>query len=352
MTETIEIFKRTGKVKTWLEYAYDLGLDTEDLTNKQLEDKARKLLSKYNSNTNMKVAKYTHRDETGSYTTYVEKKEEDQSLEDKLTNYQSLIDSIQLTYNKLLRNSNTTKTGVVSFADLHYGLVNKEYSKEEAERRLQFMVDEVNKLDYSHVHLIFDGDFAESFTGLNKRDTWKNISLIESQLVTSSYELMLKVVSSIFNIESVTILAGNHDRYSPDKERSYKDSYLKVVSYFLEQKLNNYNIEVNYSESIITKVIDNINYICTHGDENYYKNYSTFLLEYGTKENFNVLLTGHLHEFKILHQSSRFIHVQLPAVVGNTPFGIASGYSVIPGFIEITNSYGLPKIVFHPIPGK
>lgn len=346
--EVIEIFKKTGKVKTWLEYAYDLGYNNSSLTNKQMEDKARKALSKYNSSEGvMKIAKYTHRDENGCYTTYVS---DNNSLPQ--VDYTSKIKELNLKATIQKVKPNHVKSTVINLADLHYGLLEESYSPQETEYRLQSIINEVNSMGYAEVYLSFLGDFAESFSGLNKQDTWKRLALYESSLVLSTYELLIKLVSNIFNIKGIYIVSGNHDRYTPHKEISTKDSYLKVVAYFLQKELDKHKIEVIYSDDIITKEIDNIQYIFAHGDKNFYRNINSFILEHGSKDKFNLLLTGHLHEYRIVSQSNKYIHIQCPSIVGDTNYSTSVGFKSLPGYIQTNNTNGLPQVIFNPIQSK
>lgn len=252
----------------------------------------------------------------------------------------------QFKFDNYSYNTNVDET-VIVLSDIHVGAINGEYSIEQLEFKLSTIIKSINS-DNSKKHIIFPGDLIESFTGLNHPDSWKGIEAYGSKLVIIVYEVLKSFLSNINNLGDVIFVEGNHDRITSYKEESYREGVVKIISYMLS--LNNSN--VYYDPFQLGKVIDNFNYLVLHGDITPFKkskDYSGFLFEYGRQGMFNIIITGHYHEFKILDWSKNHIHIQAPSVVSGDFYGESRGLTSIPGYLKINNINNKPKITFEPL---
>lgn len=193
--------------------------------------------------------------------------------------------------------------GVVGAADFHFGayvddLIRSDvFNTDVLTNYLKKTVDIINSRNYSEVHLCLLGDFIESFTGLNHRNSWKGLARGQYGMnaIVLCFEILYSVViSQIHNLKTVYIVSGNHDRVTSDSKEDAKGEVGMLLAYLLEQKLT--NVEVKYHPMVLTEVIDGICYVMTHGHLSISKKeISKMLFDYGKQGYYNVVMQGHLH---------------------------------------------------------
>lgn len=200
-----------------------------------------------------------------------------------------------------LSNTKTDNTGVVKIADLHYGaLVNnllktKDYSPDILAEKLYVAADKINKRGFDLVHIHFEGDLIESFSGLSHRNSWKSmdINIIGAQAVKGCVKLLHDFfLSRINNLGEIKIVAGNHDRVTSDNKEDENGDAANLIAWGLE--LIGYDVEFN--SNIISHEVSGINHIILHGHNIVSKRPTKEIIwDYGKQGMFNLVTEGHLH---------------------------------------------------------
>jgi len=193
--------------------------------------------------------------------------------------------------------------GVVGTADFHFGayvddlLRSDKFNIEVLVRYLEQAADIINAQQYKEVHLCLLGDFIESFTGLNHRNSWKGLGkgMYGVNSVVLCFEILLEsFVQRINNVAAIYIVSGNHDRVTSEKENDAKGEVAELLAYLFKKQLP--TIDVQYHPMVLSVTIDNIQYVLTHGHLPFaQKELSKVLFDYGKQGIYNVLVQGHKH---------------------------------------------------------
>lgn len=232
-----------------------------------------------------------------------------------------------------------TGTEVVVVSDLHAGALIKAldetiktqaFNSEILEKYLGQIVVEVNSRNNKEVHVIIPGDIVETFTAFNHKDTWKHVSSYQGEVIILIHEILERFLSQINNLHTVYMVEGNHDRMTSDKQGNSRKGIVQVVSHFLQK---NSNINVEYHPFLLSKVIDGVNYIITHGDLKAQGRYDTFLFKYGKQGMFNQIISGHLHSFQVKKSDIEFAHHVVPSLFTGNFFSEAMGYNNEPAYM-------------------
>jgi predicted phosphodiesterase len=193
--------------------------------------------------------------------------------------------------------------GVVAASDFHFGaeiddlIRSGKFNVKVLSRYLSNSADIINQKGYKEVHLALLGDFIESFTGLNHVNSWKGIGIdmFGMNAVILCYEILMQAfISKINNLKGVYVVSGNHDRVTSNNKEDQKGEAGQMIAYLIKEKLEGVNVE--YHPMVITKVIDGICYLWTHGHLGFsQKETSKILFDYGKQGYYNVLMQGHKH---------------------------------------------------------
>jgi len=260
------------------------------------------------------------------------------------------------------------KIGVVSIADLHIGakisdlIKTPDFSIDILIDYLSQVADIINKQCFSEVHLSILGDIIESFTGLNHLNVWKNLEYKAwgSNAVIISCEILSKFLSQITNLHFVYIVSGNHDRTTSNSKEDTEGGVAQLVHYFLSQKFTSINFE--WDPMLLSKEIDGLCYIFTHGHHNFVKgNVGDICFKYGKQGMYNILLSGHLHvrskknnnfskEDSILEDNSDYRALKCPPLFTGNFYSESNSWTSTAGFMMFQNMNGLPYT--HDIPLK
>ena len=240
---------------------------------------------------------------------------------------------------KATKKSKASGIDVLVVSDLHAGAVVKalddviktqEFNVGILEEYLGQIVTEVNSRNNKEVHVIIPGDIIETFTAFNHKDTWKNVSSYQGEVIILIYELLTRFLEQIDNLHTVYMVEGNHDRMTSDKQGNNRKGIVQVVSHFINK---NSNINVEYHPFLLSKEIDGINYIVTHGDLKAQGQYNKFLFKYGKQGMFNVILSGHLHNFQVKESDIDFAHYIMPSLFTGNFFSEALSYNNEPAYM-------------------
>lgn len=273
--------------------------------------------------------------------------------------YQQIFSNIDKQYTDYPKINSTkgSNIGVLTIADLHIGLkvtekggiINTpEFNLESIIRYLNEVADRMNNLNYSEVHLVILGDLVESVSGYNHIETLKEMesTITGGSIIILAYEILSKFIAKIKNLKKVYMISGNHDRLTPMKEMDKDGGACQIIAYMLKNI-----VDVEWHPFLISKEIDGISYILTHGHLKITSSdISKLCFEYGNQDMYNVLLSGHWHVRKatkvfpeknlILADTSKYRAVVVPPIVSGTRWTEENGWSCAPGFIvtEATNS--------------
>lgn len=208
---------------------------------------------------------------------------------------------------------NGSGVGFVATSDFHFGayiddlIRSDKFNISILTEYLMRTADIVNSKGYKSVHLAFLGDFIESFTGLNHRNSWKGLGkgMYGMNSVILCFEILLDAfIKRVNNVDGIYLVSGNHDRVTDDKGSDSKGEVGEILHYMLNRELK--DIKVEYNPMVITKKIDGICYVITHGHLPFaQKELSKILFDHGVQGMYNVLIQGHLHSRRIKKTSRR-----------------------------------------------
>ena len=252
---------------------------------------------------------------------------------------------------------------VVGTADFHFGayvddlLRSDKFNIEVLVQYLQNAADTINQQQYKEVHLCLLGDFIESFTGLNHRNSWKGLGkgMYGMNSIILCFEILLEsFVQRINNVAGVYLVSGNHDRVTSEKENDAKGEVAELLSYLFTRELP--ATKVLYHPMVISETIDGIQYVMTHGHLPFaQKELTKVLFDYGKQGVYNVLMQGHLHsrsvkktvkrkqydwnEVKVVQlDEADYRAVILPPMFTGNFYSEALGFSSTAGFVIMQNN--------------
>ena len=255
---------------------------------------------------------------------------------------------------------------VVSLADLHIGayvdnlIKTKTFSIGTIIELLEKSVTIINEYNAKEVHVRILGDLIESFTGLNHKNSWKGLQkgMIGAEVIKFATKILHEnFLSKIINLDTVSIIAGNHDRVTSAKDEDTDGDAANLIAWGLE--MVGYNVEFN--PFVISTVIDGINYIDLHGhDLISRKSTKDICWDYGKQGYFNFIREGHLHsiiEKLSVNQSSKFQTIKddaidhrrmnIPSFFTGNSYSERLGYTSNSGFIiSYNNGNGIPNVDF------
>lgn len=190
---------------------------------------------------------------------------------------------------------------VVKISDLHFGayidglIKTKKFSIGILADLLNEAAGIINAQNAKEVHVHIHGDLIESFTGLNHKNSWKGLqkSMVGAEVIKLCTQVLhTQFLGKIYNLFTVKVIAGNHDRVTSAKDEDVDGDAANLIAWGLD--LLGYDIEFN--ALVITHVVDNIAYINLHGDKLLSKRPTKAVIwDYGVKGIYNVVAEGHLH---------------------------------------------------------
>ena len=267
------------------------------------------------------------------------------------------------------KEKNGTRSGVVTLTDLHFGAlvtnskINTDYSPKILATMLFKASQRVNDLNFDFVHVHLLGDLIEAFTGLMHKNQWKQLAPDHYgvKVVRLFVETFKKYfLDNLNNLESIKIVAGNHDRTSSDNKEDTEGGAADLVTWGLD--LLGYDVE--FSPTVLTHTVDDITYILNHGHHFLTRKMTTKELcwTYGVKGNFNFVCEGHLHS-RIEKMTANRVQgfalttddaidsrrMVFPSLFTGNTYSENGGWSTTAGFV-ITESNGNKKPILYDIP--
>lgn len=195
---------------------------------------------------------------------------------------------------------------VGNLADLHTGayirdlIRTPDFDVEVLLDLLEQCANKINSYNASKVTINMLGDYFESISGLNHENTFKSLGLNmwgANVIIVANEIISTRFLSRINNLEEVNMVSGNHDRMTSSNKIDNTGEGAKILWHMLKKDYP--KLPINYSNSVLTRKIDGINYILNHGDKMLSKkDISKIVFDYGDNSSFNLLLEGHLHTRK------------------------------------------------------
>ncbi|MEO0900765.1 MAG: hypothetical protein AAFY00_01675 [Bacteroidota bacterium] len=252
---------------------------------------------------------------------------------------------------------------VLKWSDLHFGayirnlVLTPDFDDEILLNGLLESVGYVNTMLFEKVHVHINGDLIESFSGLNHVNSWMSMQpdKIGANAVILCCDLLEKALSKIYNLGTVKIVAGNHDRTSKANDEDVKGGAAELIAWGLEKT----GFDVEFHPMIITHEVEGINHINLHGHFGISKRPTDEILwKYGKKGLYNFIFEGHLHSiiqklsvsktknFKTIKDEGidkRRMHC--PSFFTGNYYSETLGYDSNPGYLVVwDNGRGKPNV--------
>ena len=235
---------------------------------------------------------------------------------------------------------------------MHIGLEQSNYNIDIVREQLQYVLTFVKDSPKLHVH--FMGDIIHSVSGLNHKDSWKNMdpAATGAEAIIQPYKLLLEFLGSIDNLHSVNIVGGNHDRLQSAKDQENTGEGAKLIAFMLDETL--VSTPVNFdSYRIIDDEDPNMTVITLHGDKPVDKEPGQSIAwTFGNPSKFNYILTAHMHSRKQNPKDDglTFRKEALPAFCPLDTYGKTVAHGSLPGFKLISAGKNkLPLVVDIPL---
>ena len=232
--------------------------------------------------------------------------------------------------------------------DMHMGLNQANYNNDIIRNKLGEVLAFVN--DGYPVHVTFMGDIIHSVSGMNHKDSWKNMDRTQTgaNAIIKPYEILMDFLMGIPALKRVNIVGGNHDRLQSDKSYENTAEGAKLIAYMLEHSLG--GIKVVFSSSYIVDDDDpNMCLIYLHGDNPIDKeSVQTLSWNFGNPDKFNYVFTAHMHSRKMEPKNDglKYRKEQLPAFCPSDDYAKTLTAGSMPGFKILTCGDNKAPITF------
>lgn len=259
--------------------------------------------------------------------------------------------------------------GVVNVADFHLGadvsnlIKAQDFNVDILVKHLNTIVETINAHGFSEVHVNMVGDYFESISGLNHLDSFKSIGpkMYGAPVIKLASEVISKFLSGINNLKCVNLISGNHDRITANYKLDREGSGAEILAMLLDHILS--GVEIDYHPYLISKDIDGIRYLLTHGHFGIDKKDSAKIVKlYGSGDLYTLWLSGHLHTrqservlikksiktetyYAVSMDEADYRKLILPSLFTGNFFSETLGYSTCGGFvITENNGNGKPNV--------
>jgi len=231
----------------------------------------------------------------------------------------------------------TGKPVVMVITDLHVGVINEDdrvvptYNKDKCMVSILEAVEMVNdRYPDRPVHLLVLGDLIESFTGKNKKDTWKQIELHGAKASFCAFDILHTAVKNLDNFKKMYMISGNHDRVTDHRQADQEGQVAEIVYETFKRATN---VPIEYDQMVLSPQIDGIQYIMLHGDNRLVKKSSAEIVQqYGDSNVFNLIVSGHKHHREFIDDTYNSRHILHPSIVTGTPFSLRLGATSRSGY--------------------
>lgn len=267
------------------------------------------------------------------------------------------------------------RTGVVHLSDFHFGAEVKDLMKTKnfnigvLKTYLDEIAKEVNSYAYQSVHLAMLGDFFESISGLNHKNSFKSLSRdgYGRSIIKLTSQILLEFMSKINNLDAVYMISGNHDRLTPESDVDNMGEAAAILFDYMELQVPD-GVTMKYHPVLLSQAIDGINYLFTHGHYKLAaKSPEKLIMLYGDKDLYNVVVSGHLHTrittkgslrnnlkiedvIVVSHDELPWRRIVAPSIFTGNFYSETLGYTTLGGFLlTYNNGRGVPVVIDIPI---
>lgn len=202
-----------------------------------------------------------------------------------------------------IKKGNGSGIGVAMIGDFHLGayvgdlLKTPDFNYSVACSYLERIANIINEKKLKEVYLFCNGDFIESFTGLNHMNSWKGLhkGAYGVKAIKLAHEILSQYLfSNIKNLSYVGFISGNHDRTTSKKDEDQFGEVAEMLQYLFEKDFK--NVDSEHNAMLISKEIDGINYVVTHGHLGISNREVTkVLFDYGKQGVYNIFAKAHKH---------------------------------------------------------
>jgi predicted phosphodiesterase len=280
-------------------------------------------------------------------------------LVDELYDEMSLEQPVLLTseFGRDTRDVDAPLDVVVVLADLHIGSMVRDmrltpdFDSGILRERLNKVARKVNSIGATRVHLAIIGDIIESFTGMNHKNSWQSIEfgMFGAKVVKTAIEMIMDFMGQIENLHQVIGIGGNHDRMTSDNKEDTQSQIADIIFYMIK-KLYGGAVPVDYDPLVITREIEGVSYIFTHGDHKVIRDGKSAIIDYGNSKMFNIIFQGHLHTRQTKDDQRSYRWLTCPSVFTGNYYSESNGWQTQPGFLICYNDGDdVPLIIDVPL---
>jgi predicted phosphodiesterase len=158
------------------------------------------------------------------------------------------------------------------------------------------------------------------------------------------------LLSKIYNLGTVAVVAGNHDRLSSNNKEDQDGGAADLICW----SLGKMGYDIQFNSIVETFEAGNINFILNHGHHGLSKRPVEYVAyHYGKQGKFNLILEGHLHSriqkvARVDTVSGDSISVRkivVPSLFTGNSYSEQLGFSTTAGFLIVEdNGFGKPNV--------
>ena len=246
---------------------------------------------------------------------------------------------------------------VATIADLHVGAfvqglrATKDYNNEILRGYLKKTAERINRYGAKEVHVNILGDLIESFTGLNHPNSWKSMQygMYGVTVVKEAHAIILEFLCSINNLKQVNGVGGNHDRPTASNKEENNGEIAELIFWVLEKSMP--SLKFTYNHKVNQQIIDGLNYILHHGNFGFSSpnKISGLLFEHGEKDMYNLIIGGHTHGRKVIHDTKNSRVITCASMTTGNEYSDDLGFTSLAGFSVTYNLEALPIVHDHSL---
>lgn len=265
------------------------------------------------------------------------------------------IDFLDIVANKIQCNTCVSEEITVIIGDMHLGMKGRFFSYDAAKQALSQILAGLPAA--CNINVVFLGDIIHTVTGTNHKNTWQDILFDKgygANGIIEAYKLLLWFLAQIRGLQRVSIVGGNHDRLTSDRNEDQDDGGAHIIAEFLNVCLP---VQVDFDPMLTKFDVGRLRMLNRHGDEraDLAPAKDMYIEHAQDKDVFLVINIGHLHHLNLggKEQGENYIKCYWPAFCPKDKYAERGGYnSAFPGWGIIREVNGKPQITISPLTYK
>ena len=219
--------------------------------------------------------------------------------------------------------------------DMHIGMNQGNYNISIIKEKLEYVVQQTKTLD-SKLHVHFMGDIIHSVSGLNHKDSWKNMAqgTDGAEAIIQPYKLLVEFLSNLDNLYSIDFVGGNHGRFASNKAEEGTSEAEKLIAFMVAESIPGIPVTFD-SYRIVDNTDPKLTVIMLHGDKPIDKaSGQSIAWEYGDSSKFNYIAVAHMHSRRQnpTDDGLRFRKESFPAFCPSDTYSKTVAHGSMPGF--------------------